>query len=93
MDLDALQRFNELPEEERRKLIAKALVIHDNGLREKSKKKVEAMEKAREIKTQRVKDKIIGAINILKLYGKKETIRAIAEEAGVSKTTVQKYMS
>jgi predicted transcriptional regulator len=53
----------------------------------------ESIIKARAIKTQRVKDKIIGAINILKLYGKKPTIRAIAEESGVSKTTVQKYLS
>lgn len=51
----------------------------------------EAIKKARAIKTQRVKDKIQGAINVLNLYGKKLTVRAIAEEAGVSKTTVQKY--
>lgn len=92
MDLEALEKFNALPEEERRKLIAKALSIHDNRLREASRKKIEAMEKARAIKTQRTKDKIISAINVLKLYGKKETIRAIAEESGVSKTTVQKYI-
>lgn len=52
----------------------------------------ESIKRARDIKTQRAKDKIIGAMNILKLYGKKPTIRAIAEESGVSKTTVQKYM-
>lgn len=51
----------------------------------------EAIKKARSIKTQRVKDKIQGAINVLNLYGTKLTVRAIAEEAGVSKTTVQKY--
>lgn len=51
----------------------------------------EAIKKARAIKTQRVKDKIQGAINVLNLYGTKLTVRAIAEEAGVSKTTVQKY--
>jgi AcrR family transcriptional regulator len=53
--------------------------------------RLQSLERARAIKTQRVKDKIIGARNILQLYGKKLTIRAIAEEAGVSKTTVQKY--
>jgi AcrR family transcriptional regulator len=55
--------------------------------------KAQSMAKARAIKTQRVKDRIQSAINILNLYGKKTTIRAIAEEAGVSKTTVQKYLS
>ena len=93
MDLEALEKFNALPEEERRKLLAKAISLHDNRLRETSRKKIEAMEKARAIKTQRVKDKINGAINVLKLYGKKITIRAISEESGVSKTTVQKYLS
>ncbi len=53
-----------------------------------------AIEKARAIKTQRVKDKIQSAINVLNLYGDvKITVRAIAEESGVSKTTVQKYIS
>lgn len=51
----------------------------------------EAMERARAVKTQRAKDKIQGAINVIRLYGKKPTVRLIAEEAGVSKTTVQKY--
>ena len=53
----------------------------------------ESIKRARDIKTQRAKDKIIGAMNILKLYGKKPTIRAIAEEAGVSKRRVQKYLN
>lgn len=53
--------------------------------------RAEAVAKARAIKTKRVKAKIQSAINVLNLYGAKITIRAIAEEAGVSKTTVQKY--
>jgi AcrR family transcriptional regulator len=55
--------------------------------------KIQSIAKARAIKTQRAKDKVQGAINILKLYGTKPTIRAIAEESGVSKTTVQKYLA
>lgn len=56
--------------------------------------KAQSMAKARAIKTQRVKDKIQSAINVLTLYGDvKITVRAISEEAGVSKTTVQKYIS
>lgn len=56
--------------------------------------KAQSMAKARAIKTQRVKDKIQSAINVLTLYGDvKITIRAISSESGVSKTTVQKYIS
>ncbi len=50
------------------------------------------MSRARAIRTQRTKDKIQSAINILRLYGdRKITVRAISEESGVSKTTVQKH--
>lgn len=56
--------------------------------------KAQSMAKARAIKTQRVKDKIQSAINVLTLYGDvKITVRAISLESGVSKTTVQKYIS
>jgi len=54
--------------------------------------RAQAIVKARAVKTERVKKKIQNAINILTLYGKKISVRAIAEEAGVSKTTVQKYV-
>ncbi len=54
--------------------------------------KPEMMKRARAIRTQRTKDKIQSAVNILRLYGdRKITVRAISEESGVSKTTVQKY--
>lgn len=49
--------------------------------------------KARAIKTARAKGKIQTAINVLMLYNAKLTVRAIADEAGVSKNTVQKYMN
>lgn len=52
----------------------------------------EAMEKAREVKTERVKAQIQGAINILRLYGKKITAKAVAEEAGIALGTAQKYV-
>lgn len=54
--------------------------------------RTEAMEKAREVKTERVKAKIQGAINILRLYGKKITAKAVAIEAGISEPTAQKYI-
>lgn len=53
----------------------------------------EAIKKARTIKTERVKNKIQSAVNILNLYGTKITVRAVAEESGVSTSTVQKYLS
>lgn len=52
----------------------------------------EAMAKAREVKSERVKSKIQGAINILRLYGKKITADAVAQEAGISRSTSQKYI-
>lgn len=52
----------------------------------------EAMAKAREVKSERAKAKIQGAINILRLYGKKITAKAIAEEAGIAEKTAQKYL-
>lgn len=55
--------------------------------------RAEAVAKARAAKTKRVKTKIQSAINVLTMYGAKQTVRAIADEAGVSKTTVQKYWS
>lgn len=54
--------------------------------------RVEAMAKARAVKTEKVKHKIQGAINILNLYGVKITVRAVASESGVATSTVQKYL-
>jgi DNA-binding GntR family transcriptional regulator len=55
--------------------------------------RVEGMAKARAVKTERVKGRIQTAINILRLYGKKITVRSVADEAGVSTTSAQKYLS
>lgn len=54
--------------------------------------RIEGMAKARAIKSERVKAKIQGAINVLKLYGTKITVRAVAEEAGIGTATAQKYL-
>lgn len=54
--------------------------------------RVEGMAKARAVKSERVKGKIQTAVNILRLYNKKITVRAVADEAGVSTTTAQKYL-
>jgi len=54
--------------------------------------KQESMTKARAIRTLRAKNSIQSAINMLKLYDTKITVRAIANEAKISITTVQKYL-
>lgn len=54
--------------------------------------RIEGMAKARAIKSERVKAKIQGAINVLKLYGTKITVRSVAEEAGIGTATAQKYL-
>ncbi len=54
--------------------------------------RVEGIAKARAIRTKRIKSKIQTAINVLKMYGTKITVRAVSEEAGVSTTTAQKYL-
>lgn len=54
--------------------------------------RTEAMGKARAVKTERVKAKIQGAINILRLYGTKITAKAVAEEAQIALGTAQKYV-
>lgn len=90
MDIKELLK---LPRDKQLKILSKASELVENQHKERSKKRLEALERARAIKTQRAKNKIIGAMNILKLYGKKPTVRAISLESGVSKTTVQKYIS
>lgn len=53
----------------------------------------ESAAKATKIRETRVKGKIQTALNVLNMYSdKKITVRAIAEEAGVSTTTAQKYL-
>lgn len=53
----------------------------------------ESAAKATKIREMRVKGKIQTALNILQMYSdKKITVRAIAEEAGISTTTAAKYL-
>lgn len=52
----------------------------------------EAATKATAVKQERTKAKIQGAINVLRLYGKKITAEAVAEEAKIARGTAQKYV-
>jgi len=54
--------------------------------------RVQGAAKATAIRQAKVKGKIQTAINVLKLYGSKITVRALAEEAGISTATAQKYL-
>jgi hypothetical protein len=56
-------------------------------------KKGNAAEHATEVRTKRAKKKIQNAINILRMENKKLTHYSIAKTAGVSYTTVKKYIS
>jgi hypothetical protein len=55
--------------------------------------RIEGAAKATAIRQARIKASIQGAINVLKLYGTKITVRSLAEEAGISKSTAQKYLN
>lgn len=48
--------------------------------------------KARKIREKQVKAKIQAAIGIRLLYGKKPTVRSVAEEAQISTATAAKYL-
>ena len=52
----------------------------------------DAAAKATAARQERTKAKIQGAINVLRLYGKKITAKAVAEEAGINLKTAQKYV-
>ena len=58
---------------------------------EESPRKVEAARKATNARIRQAKRKIENGINQLRLEGKKITMAAIAEAAGVSINTVRKY--
>jgi len=55
--------------------------------------KMVAMDKAREVKTDRVKEKISNAINLLRLEQKKFTHYSIAKAANIAYMTVRKHIS
>lgn len=54
--------------------------------------RADAAAKATKARQERTKAKIQGAINVLRLYGKKITAKAVAEEAGIDPKTAQKYL-
>jgi len=55
--------------------------------------KMIAMDKAREAKTNRIKEKINNAINLLRLEQKKFTHYSVAKAANVAYMTVRKHIS
>lgn len=55
--------------------------------------RIEGAAKARAKLEIQTRGKIQTAINVLKLYGTKITVRSLAEEAGISKSTAQKYLN
>ncbi len=57
-----------------------------------SPKKVESAHRATQIRQERVKEKIQGAINLLKMEGKEITPYRVAKQAGVSYNTAKKYL-
>ena len=66
--------------------------IENPKIIKKSQKKTEAAKKVALNKEDKSIKKIINAINILKLYGKKITMYAIAKEAGISYNTAKKHI-
>lgn len=54
--------------------------------------RADAAAKATKVRQERTKAKIQGAINVLRLYGKKITAEAVAEEAKIARGTAQKYI-
>ena len=60
---------------------------------EKTKARKEASKVATEARTTKAKEKIQNAINILRIEDKKITYYSIAKTAGVSYSTVKKYIS
>ena len=74
-----------------REVLLKAL---DNAkIIEYSINKANAAEKATEARTAKAKEKIQNAINILRMENKKITYYSVAKTAGVSYSTVKKYIS
>lgn len=74
--------------------IVKRILSLLNGLEERktSIRIAEATSKATESRTAKAKEKIQNAINILRMENKKMTHYSIAKTAGVSYSTVKKYL-
>lgn len=69
--------------------------IYNNIYKERAKPisvaKKNATKKANEKRTKYAKEKIVSAINILRLESKKITIYSVSKKAGVSYNTAKKY--
>ena len=57
-----------------------------------SPKKIESAKRASEIKAKRSKEKIINAVNLLRLQGEEITAYKVAKTAGISYNTAKKYL-
>jgi Fic family protein len=57
-----------------------------------SKKKVESAKRASKIKADRAKEKVINAINLLRLQGEEITPYKVAKITGISYNTAKKYL-
>jgi Fic family protein len=57
-----------------------------------SPKKVESAKRASKIKANRAKEKVINAVNLLKLQGEHITAYKVAKTAGISYNTAKKYL-
>jgi Fic family protein len=58
-----------------------------------SKKKVESAKRASKIKADRTKEKVINAVNLLRLQGDEITPYKVAKIAGISYNTAKKYLN
>ena len=57
-----------------------------------SEKKVESAKRASRIKAERAKEKVINAVNLLRLQGEEITPYKVAKTAGISYNTAKKYL-
>jgi response regulator of citrate/malate metabolism len=55
------------------------------------KKKIAAIEKAREDRSINIKEKIVNSINMMRMENKKITLYSLSKESGISYVTVRKY--
>ena len=58
-----------------------------------SKRKVESAKRASEIKANKAKEKVINAVNLLRLQGEEITAYKVAKTAGISYNTAKKYLN
>ena len=58
-----------------------------------SKKKIESARRASQVKAKKAKEKVISAVNLLKLQREKITAYKVAKMAGVSYNTAKKYLA